>query len=301
MKAGVGLMLLVGLNLVLIYGPQSTNPAFVKGSQEVPQPREMPREMAGEMPREKTGGEADAVSPPAPSGPSERMPLKAARTNAEAAPVMPAPASILNAPPQSQVVPQSQVQTGETKPMAPAPAVTAQNLPSPPAAPLATPAVTPVMEQPPAVEKVPDAVRLEDDRAKELLAAEERRGTALHPLQKASPDDAVTVCEAGCGDERAHVIMQKPKTLVRSAVTATLPATELVTNAIECKGGCGYPVTGALPVHGASKLLADQSGAWMTSVTPTAQARPKTSKALRDDWMARINRERATDTQVQSN
>lgn len=139
----------------------------------------------------------------------------------------------------------------------------------------------------------------DEQRAMEMLASEKNQGVQLHALQKEQPNYNIVVCEAGCGDAQPHVISKQLKSLVRSVANDPALANTPVTKNADCQGGCQY--TGGsrqASAHG-PKLLNQAAGAWMTTVTPPLDAapvapiQPQASKGSRDDWMARINRERA--------
>ena len=145
-----------------------------------------------------------------------------------------------------------------------------------------------------------------EERAKSLLASEKRTDGILSPLQKAAPDYNVIVCEAGCGNSGPRVVYKEPKYPLRSVATdAKQMATSVVTKAADCKGGCSYAAGGivrAASVEQQSKGPAFGSGQWLTTVKPEAgkiavrkvpaAAKSASNKALREDWMVRINRER---------
>lgn len=149
-----------------------------------------------------------------------------------------------------------------------------------------------------------------DEQNQALLEAERKQGTQLHPLQKADPDHSLVICEAGCGDSRTHILTRKPNTMVRSvasdmAAIANAPITSLDA---ECQGGCPYTSGSrqALATPSPAPVMNDKVGDWMTSVKPEAnaaptqakpqaklEAKPEAKTGAREDWMGRINRERA--------
>lgn len=146
----------------------------------------------------------------------------------------------------------------------------------------------------------------DEQRAKETLAAEQHQGVQLHALQKSEPNYNIIVCEAGCGDAHPHVIYRQLKSLVRSVGNDSAASAGPVTKSADCQGGCAYTpgVRQALGNGAQPKLLNDQASAWMTAVTPqdggadegrdpAKAAQPQASKASREDWLARLNRERA--------
>ena len=160
----------------------------------------------------------------------------------------------------------------------------------------------PAQTAPPAATAVTAAdetnpAKLEDERAKQLLAAEARAGSALHPLQQAAPDYSIIVCEAGCGDEQAHVVTKRPKSALHPVNVGPQWDAATATRAGECKGGCVYPASGLMAPQVGASVLNSHSGAWLTSTEPatksvTIKLSPRAGKQLREDWMARINRER---------
>jgi len=146
----------------------------------------------------------------------------------------------------------------------------------------------------------------DDERTQRILAEENRGVGKLHPLQTSAPDFSIVVCEAGCGDAKPHIIYKRPIAAIRSASAESATPSSPASNSIDCRGGCpsdrATSITGAKP-----NLLNDSAGSWMTTVTPDApQAalappatvpKPQASKANREDWMTRINRERAASKQ----
>ena len=185
----------------------------------------------------------------------------------------------------------------------PAPASAPSGEPAPASAPVTAEAAP--VEPPKPVDPMAD-----DDRTKKILADENRGVGKLHPLQTSNPDYNIVVCEAGCGDAKPHIIYQRPVASIRSALaepkTPSLPSAK----SAECRGGCdGGPTERTRSVTGsAPSFLNDAAGNWMTAVEPTLKSEPKSatpaapsapaikpqaSTAGREDWMARINRERA--------
>jgi len=142
----------------------------------------------------------------------------------------------------------------------------------------------------------------DEERAQRILAEEKRGVGKLHPLQTSEPGFSIVVCEAGCGDAKPHIIYKRPVAAVRSASAESATPSSPASNSIECRGGC--PSDRATSIMGTKpNLLNDSAGSWMTTVTPDApQAavappanipKPQASKVNREDWMTRINRERA--------
>ncbi|MDZ4841932.1 MAG: hypothetical protein SH859_07290 [Hyphomicrobium aestuarii] len=139
----------------------------------------------------------------------------------------------------------------------------------------------------------------------------------LNPLQTARPDRNIVVCEAGCGGTRV-VYDGANGGPVSEAASAVAPQVNA-----SCRGGCyasppghtwaGYDQSRGVTVSVTAPRLLDGEGQWMTSGTPSSSAAPgisikpgimaapaatpqtKPAKVKRDDWMARINREREVD------
>jgi hypothetical protein len=138
----------------------------------------------------------------------------------------------------------------------------------------------------------------------------------------------VIVCEAGCLKEGVYVVSKTLKSNARPVVaplSESMPTSGVVgrDRALDCRGGCDRPEIrmglGAAPPVKAPIAMNEGAGRWLTSVTPEAPAvkvpmsdapavipaeapaaKPaaqpsKSSKASREDWMARINRERAAE------
>jgi len=144
-----------------------------------------------------------------------------------------------------------------------------------------------------------------------------RASVRLNPLQTARPDRNIVVCEAGCGGTRV-VYDGANGGPVSEAAGAVAPPVNA-----SCRGGCyasppghtwaGYDQTRGVTVSVSAPRLLDGEGQWMTSATPSSPATPgisikpgimaapeatphtKPAKVKRDDWMARINREREAD------
>lgn len=147
----------------------------------------------------------------------------------------------------------------------------------------------------------------DEDRAKEILI-NEQRGTKpkLHPLQTQSPDHNIVICEAGCGGSGARIVYKRPNAAIRSALADPAKANAPLTKNAECRGGCDASPNQkqASLGGGAPALLNDAAGSWLTTVEPSAAAaapavapKPHAGKSLKEDWMARINRERAAANQ----
>jgi hypothetical protein len=144
-----------------------------------------------------------------------------------------------------------------------------------------------------------------------------RTTVRLNPLQTARPDRNIVVCEAGCGGTRV-VYDGANSAPVSEAASAIAPQVNA-----SCRGGCyasppghtwaGYDQTRGVTVSVTAPRLLGGEGQWMTSGTPSSAAAPgisikpgimaapeatpqtKPAKVKRDDWMARINREREAD------
>ena len=173
----------------------------------------------------------------------------------------------------------------------------------------------------------PSAGKSDEDRAKDVLNSESKQSVVVpHALQLAAPDFNIVVCEAGCGDSRARVVYKQAKALMRSVANDPKLAYAPVTKNAECKGGCandGGTRRGSA-AEPAPKLLSPEAGNWLTKVAPSANASsppaspvaaptpeapkpqaiapqaiapqsntPQASTGAREDWLARINRERA--------
>ncbi len=144
-------------------------------------------------------------------------------------------------------------------------------------------------------------VAVSDEARAQAVINGEQKQAPPHPLQVAAPNENVIVCEAGCGDARAHVVYSEPKTALRSVVAdAPGSATALTGKTAECRGGCAYPGLSrsqpgfAMSSLGGPRGVNPELGAWMTSVSAAveAPAAAPVKKSLREDWLARINRER---------
>lgn len=240
----------------------------------------------------------EAPAPGQPVGQSAAQPA----VIAEVQPVIPAAPTPAPAK-AAEVLPTPAAPTAPSTPAAPSPIAEA-NPPAPQANPGMAPAPVQVM--------IPSNAGLSDeDRAKQILANEQRGSKpTLHALQKESPDYNIVVCEAGCGDSRAHIVYKKPVASIRSALADPATATAPLTKKAECRGGCdgNNSHKHASLATTAPTLLNDQAGSWMTTVEPSAAkapsgpsatshpaatTKPQASKSLKEDWMARINRERA--------
>lgn len=161
------------------------------------------------------------------------------------------------------------------------------------------------------------------ERAKEVLAQEEKGQIKLHPVQLAAPDYDITLCEAGCSAPGVQILSKRLKS---EAVSVGDPGSKLKSAALDqgpdCLGGCTY--SNDVPAgHSASGRKADgEAGAWLTTTKPRtgespepapvaspavvpaetpgalvapspAPAKAASKMAAPEDWMARINRERA--------
>ena len=110
------------------------------------------------------------------------------------------------------------------------------------------------------------------ERAKEVLAAERKGEIKPHPLQAASPDYDIMLCEAGCAQPGLQILSKKPRT---EAVSATGPEgiVKSPNAGPECIGGCGEPRSDAAsylaPAGQAPRVIDEAAGAWMTSVSPS--------------------------------
>jgi hypothetical protein len=198
--------------------------------------------------------------------------------------------------------------TAVVAPANPVPATVAAPLNATPAAAIAKPAVATApgaKVDPAAVPFSMNTPRKDDDydkRAKDILANEKSIDdpSRLHPLQAAAPDYLVTVCEAGCGATGTHVVTKLSKSLTLTGRPDLTSAVVNPSNPGKCIGGC-YSSSSRMSLGAqlstvAPKTLGPGAGQWMTTVTktdaPEPAANPAPSKASRDDWMARINRER---------
>ena len=252
--------------------------------------------------------------PPVPADPAP-APAKAAEVPASA-PVQPVPFTLERAAlPASDAkpLPPAIAEKPALAVQAPAPIAVpakASEAPLTPTAPAATaaasppaPQANPVTTPAPAQAVAPFNAGISDEeRAKQILANEQRGSKPkLHALQTESPDYNIVICEAGCGDSRAHVIYKQPVSAIRSALADPAAANAALTKKAECRGGCdGNHSQKQASLGGAAPaLLNDTAGSWMTTVEPSApkapaaSAKPQASKSLKEDWMARINRQRA--------
>lgn len=168
-------------------------------------------------------------------------------------------------------------------------------------------ATTPASGAPsmPPAKPVDKAADFYGDRAKELLAEEQKGAIKFHPLQLASPDYDVTVCEAGCKAGGPQVLSKQLKSAKRSATADAGVAADVAKLArrAECRGGCYDAPSGLTKsaMSGPPKMMGEDAGNWMTTVSPAAEgaapaaaapAQPAAKKGSREDWMSRINRER---------
>ncbi len=132
--------------------------------------------------------------------------------------------------------------------------------------------------------------RSDEDRAKEVLAQENKQTVVLNPLQTASPDYNIVVCEAGCGAKGQHVVYKALKSQPRSATASATPVI-LPADAATWTSASGAKIQplNAIPSRPPAAVATSQPTA------PSAEAAKPTSPASREDWLARINRERAAD------
>lgn len=164
------------------------------------------------------------------------------------------------------------------------------------------------------------------ERAKEVLAAEKKGQIKLHPVQAAAPDYDILLCEAGCGTPGLQILSKRLKTEAISADAAGEKVkSAALSQGAECIGGCDYGNDGQAGRTAAVHEPADDSGTWMTTSKPAAgkipevktlpapeavpadkpavisapqasapaPAKTASKAAPSDDWMARINKERA--------
>ena len=119
----------------------------------------------------------------------------------------------------------------------------------------------------------------DEERAKNILAAEGSNVVKLHPLQLAAPDYDMVVCEAGCGPKGPHVVYKVAKTLVRSVtLDAKLPEPTVTKNA-DCQGGCednGTRSATSTTTGPAPSSLTPGTGDWMTAPANQPPAKPAT-------------------------
>jgi hypothetical protein len=181
----------------------------------------------------------------------------------------------------------------------------------------AAPGVAPAPEKSPQlVVKAPEAAKTPEkttdyygERAKDLLADEQKQAQRVHPLQQALPDHDVIVCEAGCGTGGPVVLSKQLKSAKQSANAAKgSPELARLTKGAECRGGCFETRTGiasstiSVGAQGAPGMLGAEAGQWLTTTVtgdapdaaPPAGKPAAGKKGLREDWMARINRERSS-------
>lgn len=251
-----------------------------------------------------------APEAPGPVIEREKPATTAQAPSAEAAPAI-ATQAVKPAPPAPAPVMAERptLPASEARPFTPA-AVETPVGPVTPVEPASPAAPKPLTVQAPAVAPAPVQVMVpnnggisDEERAKQILANEQRGSKPkLHALQTESPDYNIVVCEAGCGDSRAHIIYKQPVASLRSVLPDPAHAAAPLTKKAECRGGCdgNYRQKQASLSAPAPALLDDTAGSWMTTVEPSkskapasAAAKPQASKSLKEDWMARINRERA--------
>lgn len=270
------------------------------------------------------------VAAPAPAAPTTTAPAAPLRTepdtSAEVSPAaaVPAPAASTSAEPKSAVAapaaqtdpaPAAIAEPTTPTPVAPTPAVPTVSAAKSPEAPL-PPAQTAGSAAPAAPTKTVEAPAAKAPAAKTAAAGQGPRPPMnrlrLEPIQSANPDRNIVVCVGGCGGKRVVLNEPKPTTPVRTPAGAELtPAAKSkvpVDKIARCAGGC-YPFTSGFthaggytqPEFGSGRVVAVENANWLTnSPAPTPQitrpARqitpPAPVKAKRDDWMARINRDR---------
>jgi len=152
------------------------------------------------------------------------------------------------------------------------------------------------------------------ERAKKLLESERKSKDMPHPLQLAAPDYDVMVCVAGCMEQGSHVVSKRLKSTTVSAMAPvaapSAPGSVSGGTGVACIAGCGTPVKGSgkqasASTEGAPLRLGSAAGDWLTTTvsTPnapaavppsqTAAVKPAGKTVSTDDWMARINRDRA--------
>lgn len=187
---------------------------------------------------------------------------------------------------------------------------------APPALPAAAPTVVPAQAPVPPAVPAPAATAGADpvvaptpdyygERAKQVLAEERKGEVKLHALQLAAPEYDVLVCEAGCDAPGAHVLAKRLKSKSVALGDGAIKTAALAQGA-ECVGGC-YPGDPAIGIsHRVAPMMSGEAaGTWMTTVAPETAppapagasskgaSKPAAKKAAAEDWMARINRERA--------
>ena len=287
----------------------------VQAAPEAP-PLDQPLGQSASQPAVKAEAPVSATPAPAPakaaeapaSAPAQPVPFTLERAPLPASDAKPLPPVIAEKPalavqaPAPIAVPAKAAEA----PLTPATPTALAN----PAAPAATAAANPpasqanpVISPAPAQAVAPFSAGISDEeRAKQILANEQRGSKPkLHALQTESPDYNIIVCEAGCGDSRAHVIYKQPVSAIRSALADPAAANAALTKKAECRGGCDGNHSQKQASLDAPALLNDTAGSWMTTVepgtakAPAASAKPQASKSLKEDWMARINRERAAE------
>ena len=126
----------------------------------------------------------------------------------------------------------------------------------------------------PTMPEANNAAPSDEDRAKEVLAAESGAPVKPHALQAASPDYSIVVCEAGCGSQGAHVVYKISRALVRSVAFDAKNTDRPVTKNAECQGGCSAILASATGGVASTRLPSD-AGSWITapgSATPSASA-----------------------------
>ena len=240
-----------------------------------------------------TASTAQAAPEGTPAGPPV-VKIEAPQT------VPPAPANAVEAPASAPV-------TLERSPLSPS---EAKALPLPISETPATSVQLPALATSPAKQATGQVVTpsnggiSDEERAKQILVNEQRGSKpTLHALQVESPDYNIVICEAGCGDSRAHIIYKKPVATIRSALADPAAATAPLTKKAECRGGCDGNPSQKQASLAPPAILNDSAGSWMTTVepstvkTPAATSKPQANKSLKEDWMARINRERAAANQ----
>lgn len=238
------------------------------------------------------------------------------RTETVPAPAAPIAAGPATSPP---------VVVAQPVPAAPVPAAPTASVAASPESPItpATPA-TPSTPAPPVVAAAPAApTKTVDTPAAKAPAAKSAAAAGqgprppmnrsrLEPIQSANPDRNIVVCVGGCGGKRVVLNEAKPTTPVRTPAgaepTAAANSKVPVDKIARCAGGC-YPFTSGFthaggytqPEFGGARVVAVENANWLTNgpartppiARPARQITPPAPvKAKRDDWMARINRDR---------
>jgi hypothetical protein len=242
---------------------------------------------------------------PAPVA-AEMKPASPAAVAAEMKPASPAPVAAEMKPASPAPV------AAEMKPAASGPsAASVDGMPAAPATPAASMKsagdTKPAAMAPQAADGKPQAADPTKDyyteHAKEQLEQEVKSSGLLrvHPLQAAEPSNNVVVCEAGCGPKGQHVVSRKPKVEIKAPPAPQVDA--------GCRAGCYRWVAsvpdGLEPTEPVLDAAKDDSR-WMTTEdeaaptkVPEISMRRKSAKTAREDWLARINRERSAEKTAQ--